>query len=198
MGAPLALAGCGSGEAIWAPEDQIRAVFTKGTQPASLSLYTMLNVGSDNGAHSSLMVNASQRVLFDPAGTFKHPSIPERNDVLFGITQRIEEYYVSFHARQTYYVEGLHFLVPSAVAEQALGLVMAAGPVPKAGCTRSVSRVMRQLPGFEDTKVTLFPNKLHDQLKTRPDARLTVHRENDDDDKTKALMKMDAAIRAIR
>ena len=189
-GAPLALAACGSGEAIWAPDDQVRAAFTAGTQPPSITLYTMLNVGSDNGAHSALMVNASQRVMFDPAGTFKHPSIPERNDVLFGMNPQVEAFYVSFHARETYYVEGLEFQVSADVAERALGLVMQAGPVPKANCTRSVSTLLSQLPGFQSTSVTWFPDKLHDQLKTRPDAKFTVYRENDSDDKSIAMQAL--------
>lgn len=188
--APLALAACGSGEAIWAPDDQVRAAFSPGTQPPSITLYTMLNVGSDNGAHSAILVNASQRVMFDPAGTFKHPSIPERNDVLFGMNRQVEAYYVSYHARETFYVEGLEFQVTADVAERALALVMAAGPVPKANCTRSVSTLLGQLPGFENTTVTWFPNKLHDQLKTRADAKLTVYRENDADDKSGALQQL--------
>lgn len=125
--------------------------------------------------------------MFDPAGAFKHPSIPERNDVLFGMNSQVEAYYVSYHARETYYVEGLQFIVPAEVAEQALALALVAGPVPKAGCTRSVSTLLQQLPGFADTKTTWFPDNLHDQLKVRPDAKLTVYRENDADDKSQAL-----------
>lgn len=197
-GAPLALAACGSGEAIWAPDDQIRAAFTPGTQPSSITLYTMLNVGSDTGAHSALMVNASQRLMFDPAGSFKHPSIPERNDVLYGMNPTVEAYYVSYHARETYYVEGLEFIVPADVAEQAMALILTAGPVPKAGCSRSVSSLLQQLPGFTDTWVTWFPEKLHAQLKQRDDARVTVYRENDADDKSQALAELSGAITAAR
>lgn len=37
-----------------------------------ISLYTMVNNESGAGAHSALVINASQRVIFDPTGTFKH------------------------------------------------------------------------------------------------------------------------------
>ena len=135
MGAPmLGLAAC-SGEEIWAPDLAVQRAFVAGTGAPSLTLYTMKNVGSDNGAHSSVLVNASQRVMWDPAGTFGHTTIPERNDVLFGFTPTVEAYYVSYHARQSFFVVGQKVLVEPAVAEQALRLVMTNGAVAKANCT---------------------------------------------------------------
>jgi len=78
LSAPLGLAACGvTREEVLAPQSR-------------LTLLTMKNTGSGNGAHTGLMINASQRVLWDPAGTFGHASIPERNDVHFGITPRID------------------------------------------------------------------------------------------------------------
>ena len=72
--------------------------------PASLSLITMINNGSGTGAHTSLMINASQRVIFDPAGTVRHARLPEKDDVLFGVTPAIEDFYVRAHARKTHHV----------------------------------------------------------------------------------------------
>lgn len=121
------LAGCGGGDPVWAPDDIVNAAIYRGAGEKSLTLYTMRNTGSGNGAHSSLLVDASQRVMFDPAGTFGHSTIPERNDVLFGMNPRVEDYYVSYHARSSFYVEGQRIVVSAAVAEQALRLVMAHG-----------------------------------------------------------------------
>ncbi len=197
VGAPLALAAC-SGKAVWAPDDQVRAAYAPGSDPRSITLYTMLNSGSGYGAHTSLLVNASQRVMFDPGGSFRHPSIPERNDVLFGMNPRVEAFYLSYHARETYFVEGLEFLVPAAVAEQALQLVQNNGPVAQGSCTRSTSNILRQLPGFTDVFPTPFPGNLHKQLRVRSDARLTVYREDDADDKSQALASMHDRIKAAR
>ena len=44
--------------------------------PASLSLITMVKNGSGTGAHTSVMINASQRIIFDPAGTVRHARLP--------------------------------------------------------------------------------------------------------------------------
>jgi len=190
----LGLAAC-SGEAIWDPDDAVQRAFVAGTGDPSLTLYTMKNVGSDNGAHSSVLVNASQRVMWDPAGTFRASVIPERNDVLFGFTQRVEDFYVSFHARETFYVVGQEISVAPDVAEKALRLVMSHGAVPKANCTRATSGILRELRGFESLPRTWFPDNLEDAFATLPGVVTTVYRENDADDKTTVAADIDKAIR---
>ena len=167
------LAGCGGGDPVWAPDDIVNAAIYRGAGEKSLTLYTMRNTGSGNGAHSSLLVDASQRVMFDHAGTFGHSTIPERNDVLFGMNPRVEDYYVSYHARSSFYVEGQRIVVSAAVAEQALRLVMAHGAVPKAGCAKAVGTVLRQLPGFESMPSSYFPNNLRNKFGTLPGVVLT-------------------------
>lgn len=189
------LAAC-SGEPVWAPDDQVAARAFRGTGPRSLTLYTMISTGSDSGAHTSLLVDASQRVMFDPAGTFGHPTIPERNDVLFGFSPRVEDYYVSYHARETYYVIGQKTVVSSEVAEQALRLVMSNGAVAKANCTRATSALMRRLPGFGYLPQTWFPVSLSDAFAAHPGVVTREYRENDSDDKSLAAQQIDMQIRA--
>jgi len=196
IGAPLVLAGCSGGQSVWAPDDIVDAAIYRSGGPASITLYTMRNTGSDAGAHSALLVDASQRVMFDPAGSFANPSIPERNDVLFGMSPRVEAYYVSYHARQSYYVEGQRIEVPAAVAEQALRLVMAHGPVGQMFCTRAVSAIIGQLPGFSSIASIFFPDKLSDKFQEIAGVEKTVYRENDSDDKSVAAAQIDAALKA--
>ena len=38
------------------------------TQGTSISLFTMVNNQNGRGGHSSLLIHASERVIFDPAG----------------------------------------------------------------------------------------------------------------------------------
>ena len=49
------------------------------------------------------MVNASQRVIFDPAGTIKHDIFIEQDDVLYGVTPSVLELYTRAYARQTHH-----------------------------------------------------------------------------------------------
>lgn len=194
IGLPLALSAC-SAQEVWAPDDVVsRAAYSK-PGPNYLTLYTMKNVGSDNGAHSSLLINASQRVMFDPAGSFEQEQMPERNDVLFGVTPRLEEYYVSFHARVTYYVVGQKVEVAPDVAERALNLALVSGPVPQANCARFTSRLLRQLPGFEGIRQTWDPNRIEEDFAELAGVETQTYRESDADDKSIAAARINAALR---
>ncbi|KPP84008.1 MAG: hypothetical protein HLUCCA08_00705 [Rhodobacteraceae bacterium HLUCCA08] len=194
IGAPLALAACGSGEYAWAPDDVVQRAAYVHPGPPALTLFTMKNTGTDNGAHTGLMINASQRVIFDPAGTFGHPSIPERNDVHYGITPRIADFYVSYHSRITYYTVIQHLEVSAEAAEMALRGVEAAGPVAKARCTTDTSAVLRRLPGLESLRTTWFPDNLMRQFAALPGVRQREHRETDSDDKSEALAEFDSFV----
>ncbi len=192
-GLPMLAASCSAPE-VWAPDDAISRYIYREDGPNYLTLYTMKNVGSDNGAHSALLINASQRVIFDPAGSWEQGQMPERNDVLYGASPRLEEYYVSFHARETFYVIGQTVPVSADVAEQALRLAIASGPAPQANCSRFTSRLLRQLPGFEGIGQTWFPNNLADDFGQLPGVETQEFRESDEDDKNVAAAAIAAEL----
>lgn len=197
--APVALAACGDTvlrEEIVASQAEVNRVAYAHPGPKSLTLYTMRNVGSDNGAHTGLLINASQRVLWDPAGTFGHPSIPEQNDVHFGITDRVKQFYESYHARETYYLQIQEVEVSEDVAALAYRLATTNGPTPKAACTRHTSRMLQQLPGFTSIRTNFFPDALADQFANIPGVQTRFYREDDSDDKSVAAAQIDAAIQA--
>ncbi len=199
LSAPLVLAGCGNivlREEILASQEEVDRVAYVSPGPKRLTLVTMKNVGSDNGAHTGLIINASQQVLWDPAGTFGHSTIPERNDVHFGITEQLADLYISFHARQTYYAVIQEIDVDPDVAEMALRLAIANGPTPKANCTRHTSRMIGKLRGFESIRSSLFPNNLSDQFGQIPGVRTRTYRENDSDDKGVAATEIDRILTA--
>ena len=194
-GLPLALTACTAPE-VWAPDDVVSRAIYREPGRSYLTLYTMKNISNDSGAHSALLINASQRVMFDPAGSWSQDVMPERNDVLFGVSPRLEQYYVSFHARVTFYVVGQSVEVSPEVAEQALNLAMEAGPVAPSSCARVTSWLLRQLPGFENIGPTLFPNSIADDFAELDGVETTVYREDDDDDKSVAAAQIRAALRA--
>ncbi len=181
IGLPLFVAGC-TGQSVWAPDEDIARVMYRHDGPTALTLMTVKNVGTENGAHTGLMISASQRVIFDPAGSFGHPSIPERNDVLFGITPRVEQAYISYHARTSYYTITQTVQVSPDVAETALQLAKGYGPVAKANCSRATVDILTQLPGFEGLSFTLFPDNLERQFAQIPGVVRQEYREYDPDD----------------
>ena len=86
----LFLIGCGGpAEPRWAPDDEILKYAYRDDGPTELRLYTVVSTRNGSGAHSGLLISTPrERILFDPAGTFKLPFAPERNDVHYGITPR--------------------------------------------------------------------------------------------------------------
>jgi len=198
LSAPLVITACGPvlREEILAPQSEIDRLAYTSPGPKQLTLLTMKNVETDNGAHSGMIIKASQTVLWDPAGTFGHETIPERNDVHFGITPQIEELYISFHSRRTFYTVLQEVDVPAEVAEMAMRLAIANGPSPKAACTRHTSRMIRKLPGFESVGGSFFPASLERDFAKIPGVRTREVRESDADDKSVAAAEIDAILTA--
>lgn len=174
---PLFLAACG--ESVWAPEVEVQQRIFRPEGPSKLSLITVQSTRSGSGAHTALMVTGSQRVLFDPAGSFKHPRAPERNDLLYGITDDVYKVYIDFHARETFDVVVQEVEVSPEVAEMALNLVQTHGAVGNAQCALSVSGILASLPGFETVPVGWFPNRASRAFGELPGA--TFKRITDDD-----------------
>ena len=194
-GLTLGLAGCGAPQTLATREDMSRARYVHGGQPA-LTLFTMKNVGTDNGAHTGLMINASQRVIFDPAGSLTHPLIVDNNDVIFGITPTMLDIYRSAHARSTYYVIEQYAPVSAEAAELALQKALVAGPVGKARCTYATSEIIASLPGVNGIRPTFFPDNLYEQFKRMPGLQTFEHREFDRDNTAEALQVFEAQLAA--
>jgi hypothetical protein len=153
------LTACG-GKSVWAPDDVITRSSYTHPGPTTITLMTMINNTTKGGGHSALMISGAERILFDPAGTFNHPEIPERNDVLFGFNDPVLESYVDYHARPTINVVLQTLEVSPEVAADLTARVKANGPVPNAMCATVTSAILRATPGFEDLSSSLFPHHL--------------------------------------
>ena len=184
---PLALSACGA-EPVWAPDEAVARARYVSNEPASLTLYTVISKRNGTGGHSALMINASQRVLFDPAGTFKVGSVPERNDLLYGITERMRKLYIDYHARDTYDVLAQTIQVSPAVAEQALREAQSYGAVNKAFCGNSVSDILKDLPAFENTPRTFSPIRISEAFAAHPGVMTHLYRDGDPDIQTGIVM----------
>lgn len=183
LGLVLLIAGCTAvSRPFDASPEQVAAAAYKADGPPKITVFTMVNNRSMTGGHTAIMVSGSQRVIYDPAGSFKHFDIPKRGDVLYGVTPAWLQSYKSAHARSTYHVVSQEFTVTPQQAETALALVQARGAVPGSMCTNATSGVLRQVPGFEDVNQTWFPIRLMDQLAQRPDVVTDRYYENDEGD----------------
>jgi hypothetical protein len=179
IAALLGLSACA--EPTWAPQAEVDAARFVAGPPTSITLYTVVNKQSGAGAHSAILVNASERVIFDPAGTWKHPRLPERNDVHFGMTDKAVAFYVDYHARETFDVIEQTVEVPPEVAEQVLEKVKAYGAVPKAQCATATSSILTSTPGFEALPATMFPRQLSQPFDALPGVKTRIITDDDDD-----------------
>ena len=73
------LTACGA-ENIWADDSAVLQARYVAEPPTSVTLFTVISERNGSGAHSGLLVNGSEQVLFDPAGSMELKSMPERND----------------------------------------------------------------------------------------------------------------------
>lgn len=188
----LSLAGCAA-ESVWAPEDEVARVAYRHDGPARLTVMTMLNNATDAGEHTALMINGPQRVIFDPAGSFnKAGHLPERNDVLYGITPDVADVYTRYHARETFRVRLQQLDVSPEIAARAMALAEAKGPVPNAQCSLATSRILAELfPG--QIRPSWFPRKTADAFARLPGVTDDTLYEYDGDDNSRVLEAWDPA-----
>lgn len=195
LGLMLWLVACAA-QQTFSDDASIAAVSYRQPGPPSLTLYTIVNNRSGSGGHTALLINASERVMFDPAGSFYLDIVPERNDLLYGITPRVEQAYRSAHARSSYHVMTQTIDVTPEQAQIAYELAKQAGPVAQVFCASATSAILRQIPGFERIDSTLYPNALAKSFGKLPGVRTEKYYEQDSPDLQKALAEGNAAILA--
>jgi hypothetical protein len=181
------LAACGADHKYASDADVARARFVA-EAPTSVTLYTVINNNTQAGAHSSLLINGSERVIFDPAGTWYSQSVPERNDLHYGMSDRMLDFYLDYHARITYRVVEQTILVSPETAALVLARAEAHGSVPKAGCAQSIGTILRGVPGFEDIRVSFFPKQLSKSFGELPGVTERVIYDEDADNNHGVLM----------
>ena len=182
---PLFLANCA--EPVWAPDEAVARARYVSDEGPSITLFTVVRKLGGEGAHSGVMINGSQRVMFDPAGTWHHATVAERNDLHYGITPRMKQFYINYHARETYDVYEQRVPVSAAVAELVLQRAASNGAVGKALCGNAISDILRDIPGFEGVSKTFFPNKIMRAFAEIPGVVTVVHTEQDADNNTAVL-----------
>lgn len=175
------LVGCAPPPAIpYASDKRVAAVAYRAPGPDTITVITMINNRTGNGAHSAIMINGKQRVIFDPAGSFVNERVPEQDDVLYGVTPAVLAGYKSAHARSTYHVVTQTVEVTPEQASTALRLAIENGPVSRSMCTNAATGLLQKVPGFADIQQTYWPDKLMEQMAARPGVVEERYYEDDD------------------
>lgn len=185
---PTLLTACGAAE-VWDSDDVVRNARHVSQQPPSITLFTVIGIPRGEGGHSALMINGSQRVIFDPAGSWKHPHIPERNDVLYGITDNFRNFYIDYHARETFWVAEETIFVSREVADIAIRRAEAQGPTSRSFCAVATGTVLRGVPGFERAPTGFSPLKLRNWFMSLPGVQSRRHMDGDPANNHDVLMR---------
>ncbi|MEX1660292.1 hypothetical protein AB4874_01330 [Thioclava sp. 15-R06ZXC-3] len=184
----LFLAGCGA-DNIYASDADVARYRYVSDEPPSLTLFTVISTRTGAGGHSALMINGRERIIFDPAGTWNHPWAPERNDVHFGITEKMRKFYIDYHSRETWYVRSQKVPITMAQADQLMTRVERNGSVNKMMCADSVSSALRDMPWLRgEIPFTFSPLKLSKAFDKLPGEISKDHYDDDPDDNSGVLM----------
>jgi hypothetical protein len=160
------------------PDEIARARYVS-AEPPSVTLLSMVNASSGRAAHAGLLINGSEQVLYDPAGTFTHPDLPRRGDVHYGMTPRFVDYYERYHARFDYFVEAQTVPVSRAAADQLIANAQGQGQAMKMTCALEVADVLQPVPPFQDAPRSIFPEALRANFAERPGVETRFIRESD-------------------
>ena len=186
--AVLVLSGCAA-ESVYAPDEEIAVAQARFTPsgPSTVTLITMINNRTGSGGHSALLIDGAERVLFDPAGSWHHPTVPERNDVLYGMSPQLYGFFIDYHARETYHVVEQEIEVTPEIAARLIQAVEAYGPVPSARCSLAVSSILSGTPGFESIGTALYPQRTMARFAALPGVTEELIYDDDSDDNYELL-----------
>lgn len=186
LAAAVGLSGCAA-DPVWAPDDVVARAAYSPPGPTRITLLTAISTSTGAGGHSALMIDGAQRLLFDPSGSWHHPAVPERNDVLFGMTPQLFDFYMDYHARETYYMVVQELNVSPATAAHLSAAVQSYGAVPNAQCSLSISRILSRTPGFESISPSWYPTSTMEQFGQFPGVRTSEVYDDDSDDNLELL-----------
>lgn len=183
----LSLLGC-TKPAIHASEAAIASARFASAEPPSITLLTVVSNSNGSGAHSALLINAGEQIIYDPAGTWYHPRLPERGDVHFGITPTMVDFYIDYHARITHHVVVQKVNVSPEIAALVYRRALAEGISADAMCANHVSDILVGVPGFEPVRRTLFPKAIMTAFDKIPGVEKRVITDDDDNENHGVLM----------
>ncbi|MBK5928932.1 hypothetical protein, partial [Rhodobaculum claviforme] len=165
----LGLAGCGGGaKRAAAPDPVPERLHHTATGPAEVTLLTVFNSRTDMGDHAALLITGSQRVIYDPAGSFDLDGVPRRHDVLYGVSPAVEQVYFGYHARATHHIMAQTLPLARAEADALIAEAEARAPATAGFCAIRAGSVLRTLPALAGLSSSPFPRTLSASFGAHP------------------------------
>ncbi len=158
----------------WASDAEVARAHYVDPNPPSITLFTSINTRNKSGAHAGLMINGTERLLYDPAGSWAHPAAPERADLHYGMTPTMLSFYVDYQGTTPFQLVEQTIYVTREVAEQVRQAAIAYGTADMATCTRAIATILRGVPGFEGLPMTWFPKVMSRSFATLPGVQTQI------------------------
>ena len=155
----ILLVGC-TADHKWASDADVARARYVDPNPAYITLFTSINTRTKAGVHSAILINGTERVLYDPAGSWDQPAAPERGDLRYGMTPQMLANYSDFQGTAPFELIQQTIFVTPEVAEQIKQAAIAHGSANKAACTNALGQVLRTAPQFASLPSTLFPKRM--------------------------------------
>lgn len=178
LAAVVGLSAC-TADHKWASDAEVAAARHIAPPPATITLITSVNNRSGEGAHSGLLISGSEKVLYDPAGSWELPApwAPEREDLHYGMSDPALASYLTYQSGEKFRAVMQTIVVPVEVADAAIAAAIAEGSAGKAFCANTISHILRPLPGFEGLSTTMFPKALSRSFGALPGVTEVMHTE---------------------
>ncbi len=178
--AALAVTSACTADNKWASDAEIAAVRYAAPPPATITLITSINNRSGEGVHSGLLISGTERVLFDPAGSWElnKPWAPERADLIYGMNDSVLASYLNYQSGEKFRAVMQTVVVPIEVADAAIAAAIEEGAVGKAFCANSIAGILNDLPGMQDVGSTMFPKALARDFAKVPGVTEVIHAED--------------------
>lgn len=174
----MALLGCVRDYPTASAEEVHAARYAHDGEPA-LMLISTIGESSGMSEHVGLLINAQERVLFDPAGAYTIAQMPHRDDVHYGVKDRYLEHYISFHARLGFYVKTYYLPVSSQTAQIVYERATHYGQVRMTQCGFAVSDILADIEELKGISRTFFPSTLEREFAALPNVVSSEYHEND-------------------
>lgn len=181
------LSGCGVAQLPWASDEKVaRAAYVSPERP-SVTLITVVTNKGRYGGHSALLINGSQRVLYDPAGSWFQEVLAERADLIYGMSPRAFDNYLSYHARKKYHVVQQKKFIPLSVANRLIANAKAQGASQNGFCAVNTGHILAGTAGFAGAPAGFSPIKLMDWMAAQPGVSEDKFYEDDEDQAVERL-----------
>ena len=145
-----------------------------------VALLTMVNENGNSGEHSGILINASQTVLYDPAGSFRYEQqLARSRDIHYGMSPTMVDYYQRYHARFGYYVVTQKIYISAEEAEALFRKANEIGTTGQLRCGLSASSVLNSIPRFANIPTTYWPGKIMNAMAEVSGIETSYTREND-------------------